>query len=176
MSTALDAYPRNYDDVLVDVHERIAESGRATKLDLAALITWKHVQNAPWMVDLLELPGAVIEGATRNAFTTDIDDQQRIHSLAALPGFGSGGAFTSVLFAAWDPKMYGVYDKLVMANRPQVVNQHCTCNWENLPTYWCHLREISAELQTALPMSEAPWTPRKVDMAMWKLKAPAIQN
>jgi hypothetical protein len=56
MEASLARYPTHRDDVLVEMHERIRAQGHATKLDLAALISWKHIQNAKWMVRMLELP------------------------------------------------------------------------------------------------------------------------
>src|SRR5437667_2825569 len=106
-------YPAHYDEVLHDVHSRLVAHGAATKLDLAALIGWKHVRNAPWMHTLLSMPDVLVRSVTAESFQQGLTDDQRVGILGRLPGFGSGGAFTSVLLAAWDPSAYGVFDKNV---------------------------------------------------------------
>jgi hypothetical protein len=111
LAAAFDEYPHLYDQVLEEVHARLNAVGYATKLDLAALITWKHIQNAPWMQKLLKQPPMAVQQRTQAAFAPGISDQQRIDALESIPGFGGGGgAFTSVLLAAWRPTEYGVYD------------------------------------------------------------------
>jgi len=46
MEAALAEFPEHRDDGFDAVHDRLAV-GYATKLHLAALITWKHIQDAP---------------------------------------------------------------------------------------------------------------------------------
>lgn len=163
------SYPDHYDDVLVDVHRRLQSQGAATKLDLAALIAWKHVRNAPWMRTLLAMPSLEVEGITRRALAPRLGDSDRIAELRPLPGFGSGGAFTSVLLTAWDPNSFGVFDRLVFEKRSSAVVDDCACDWSHLPTYWTHLRAIARELEDVV--GEIAWTPRKVDMALMNLNA-----
>ena len=88
-------YPHLYDQVLEEVHARLNFAGHATKLDLAALIAWKHVQNAPWMQELLKFPPLGVQQRTQAAFAANKSDRQRIDALESIPGFGSGNAFTS---------------------------------------------------------------------------------
>lgn len=163
---AFDRYPDHYDDVFNDVHDRLVRRGAATKLDLAALIAWKHVRNAPWMKALLKTPEGVVEAATCAAFSPGITDEDRVTALDPLAGFGGGGAFTSVLLAAWDPTAFGVFDRLANANRSIVVSETCICDWSALPVYWAHLRTIAQELGTD---AGGTWTPRTVEMALMNL-------
>lgn len=161
------SYPLHYDDVLEAVHARLIHHGSADKLDLAALIAWKHVRNARWMRSLLNMPDAEVVTATRRAFDVGLTDADRIAALEPLPGFGSAGAFTSVILAAWDPARFGVFDRLVVSKRGSAVVDSCMCDWAHLPTYWAHLRAVASELQAR---SEAiSWTPRAVDMALMNL-------
>jgi len=152
--------------VLEDVHARLRDRGAAQKLDLAALIAWKHVRNARWMQRLLAMPDLEVEAITRGAFDNALADEDRVAQLQPLPGFGSGGAFTSVLLTAWDPTRFGVFDKLALANRRSAVVDSCQCDWSYLPTYWAHLRAIAVELGAT---SNTAWTPRTVDMALMNL-------
>jgi len=162
---SLARYPEFYDDVLDEVHARVVERGAATKLDLAALIGWKHVRNAPWMRDLLMTPGVIVHRASAEAFATGLTDAERVGALSPLPGFGAGRAFTSVLLTAWDPSRYGVFDKNVMAKRDRVVSPKCECDWTHLPTFWQHLRRAANEMSGC----RQAWSPRTIDMALMNL-------
>jgi hypothetical protein len=163
MRKALTTYRLDYDDVFDDIHERLATNGHATKLDLAALITWKHIQNATWMKDMLALPKGTVESKTREAFAAGMSDSDRIAALHGLPGFGSGHAFTSALLAVWHPSEFGVFDTRASSRGWQkVVTPACVCSRTDLPVYFDHLRQIAREMG-------ADWTPRKVDMALFNL-------
>lgn len=164
LAAAFDRYPHLYDQVLEEVHARLNAAGYATKLDLAALITWKHIQTGPWMQRLLTQPPMAVQQRTQAAFAPGISDQQRIDALESIPGFGGeGGAFTSVLLAAWRPTEYGVYDNRASGiGWAQVVDPQCACNRHELPVYFDHLRRMAGELHGG-------WTPRDVDMALYSL-------
>lgn len=144
------SYPPHYDEVLESVRARLIRHGSADKLDLAALIAWKHVRNAPWMRTLLNMPDAEVVRVTRSAFVAGLSDADRIAALKTLPGFGSGGAFTSVILTAWDPARFGIFDRLVVLKRGWVIVDSCMCDWAHLPTYWTHLRALASELKGPL--------------------------
>jgi hypothetical protein len=165
MQAALDRYPARYDEALDEVHERLSRAGHATKLDLAALIGWKHVRNAPWMRQVLDLPAETITTTTTAAFASGKTDEQRISALRPIPGFGHGGAFTSVLLTAWRPDAFGVFDRIASKRGwSKVVSPSCDCPRSDLPTYFNHLRQMASELGVS-------WTPRKVDMALLNQQA-----
>ena len=145
------------------MHARLNVAGYATKLDLAALIAWKHVHNASWMQDMLKLPPLAVQQRTQAAFAPNKTDRERIDALEGIPGFGSGDAFTSVLFAAWRPTEFGVYDRRASGGGwDQVVSPACQCLRADLVVYFDHLRQMAKELGSG-------WTPRDVDMALYML-------
>jgi hypothetical protein len=163
MTKAWQGYPHLYDQVLEEVHARLNAAGYATKLDLAALIAWKHVQTAPWMQDLLKFPPLAVQQRTQAAFGPDQTDRQRIDALKGIPGFGSGNAFKSALFTAWCPTDFGVYDSRASSRGwDTVVNSSCQCDRTDLTVYFDHLRQMARELGHG-------WTPRDVDMALYML-------
>ena len=163
MLAAWKKYPFLYDEVLQEVHVRITTLGFATKLDLAALIAWKHVQNAEWMRALLKLAPLIVQSRTELAFSPGLSDEERISALASLSGFGSGGAFTSVLLTAWKPSEYGVYDEGgATKGWPKVVSPLCSCNRSSLIAYFDHVRQLARELGPT-------WSPRDVDIALFEL-------
>jgi hypothetical protein len=156
-------YPHLYDQILEEVHARLNSAGYATKLDLAALIAWKHVQNAPWMQDLLKSPPLAVQQRTHAAFAPDKTDRERIDALESIPGFGSGNAFTSVLLAAWRPTEFAVYDTNASSRGwDKVVTSSCRCDRADLIVYFDHLRQMASELGHG-------WTTRDVDMALYML-------
>lgn len=161
-------YLAPYDDVFWEVHTRLHEHGFATKLDLGALITWKHTRTAVWMRTLNLLDESTVRSITGNAFGASTTEQA-VAALRPLPGFGAGLAYTSVLLAAWDPERFGVYDKFAVAARARVVAAQCSCTWDDLITYEDHLRQIAGDLST----HATPWTPREVDMALYGMGAEA---
>lgn len=163
LATAWHRYHHLHDEVLQEVHARLNAAGFATKLDLAALIAWKHVNTGAWMLDVLQLPPLAVQASTQAAFAPGLSDQQRIDALARIPGFRRGKAFTSALLAAWNPLKYGVYDdNASQKGWPQVVSPACLCPRTNLVFYFDHLRQIANELGPT-------WTPRDVDMALFEL-------
>ncbi|HEX3795255.1 MAG TPA: hypothetical protein VHV57_12215 [Acidimicrobiales bacterium] len=166
MTNSLATYPAEYDEIFWEIHDRLLTQGHATKLDLGGLVFWKHIQNAPWMTDLNGIPDIQVTAASAAAFAPNLTDSQRIAALAPLPGYRAGGAFTSVVLTAWNPDQYGVFDKLVYAHFPTVIDARCACDWTYLPEYFDHLRRLAQEL--TVPTGVA-WTPRRVDMALLML-------
>ena len=163
LAAAFSKYPYLYDPVLEEVPARVNATGYATKLDLAALIAWKHVQNAPWMQDVLKLPPLAVQQRTQAAFAPNKTDRERMDAMESIPGFGSGDAFTSVLFAAWRPTEFGVYDRRAIGRSwDDVVSPACKCLRTDLVVYFGHLRQMAHELGSG-------WTPRDVDMALYML-------
>lgn len=158
-------YPSYYDEVFDCIRRRVRKNGYASKLDLDALIAWKHVRTARWMRDLNCMTEATVRATTANAFAQSTD-RQRVAALKLLKGFGKGGAFTSALLAAWDPNRYGVYDRFALAARTSAVSATCSCSWETLDTYEEHLRQIANELTR---QTQTPWTPRHVDMGLYSI-------
>jgi hypothetical protein len=164
MAEAWREYPHLYDQVLAEVHARLLNSaGYATKLDLAALIAWKHVHNAPWMQELLKSPPLAVQQRTQVAFAPNKTDRERIDALEGIPGFGAGNSFTSVLLAAWRPAEFGVYHTNASSRGwDRVVRPSCQCDRAELTVYFDHLRQMAGELGHG-------WTPREVDAALYML-------
>ncbi len=109
------------------------------------------------MHDVLSLPDSRVREATAATLAPGLSDRERVEALAPLQGFGSGGAFTSVLLTAWDPSEFGVFDDRVTISREQVVVPGCACNWDELPVYWDHLRRIAAEMPGADVRGHPGW-------------------
>jgi hypothetical protein len=78
LTQALDRYPPSGDDIFVAVGARLRKHSAATKLDLAGLVFWKHIQNAPWMTTLTKAPEAEVQAETTAALAPDLTDARRM--------------------------------------------------------------------------------------------------
>ncbi len=63
------------------------------------------------MAQLLGTSDRSVRERTAAALAPGLNDAQRLSKLEGLPGYSGGGPVTSVLFTAWDPFEYGVYDR-----------------------------------------------------------------
>ncbi len=156
-------YNQTYDQSFWEVHARLIANGAATKADLSALVFWKHIRIANWMRQLLMTSDVEVRAATANAFQPGLTDIQRLNALATLPGFKSRSAMSTVVLTAFDPTVFGVYDKLAHSTWSGVAR--CTCSFDHMPEYFEHLRAAAQELSA----SGEVWTPRMVDMALFKM-------
>jgi hypothetical protein len=158
-------YPPLYDELLSEVGTRLKKRGFATKVDLGALVFWKHINNSPWMTRLMNVSDQRVRAVTGDALAPQPTDSARLDALAVLPGF-RGVRMASTFFAAWDPSTFAVQDRRALARLKMLVSDHCQCDREILPTYWEHIREIAKELSTMSIVTS--WTPRNVDMALFE--------
>jgi hypothetical protein len=157
-------YESRYDEVFNAVHTRITEQGAATKTDLAALIFWKHINNSPWMTSLNAKSDAAVRAATAEAFKPGLTDRERLDVLAGLPGCGVGQAVSSVILAAFTQRSTASTTNSHWG-LPTVVDPACQCERTETVVYFEHLRLIASELNS----SGGSWTPRMVDVALFKL-------
>ena len=116
-----------------------------------------------------QLPGGEDRpGSHQGAFSksTVAADAEHIDAFDELPGFGSGGVYTSAWLVAWDTERFGVYDRFGNEVRAQVVVPACSCYWKRLAIYEEHLRVMADELAKE---TGDTWWPRHVDMALYEL-------
>lgn len=126
--SAHDAYMASandhYDDVLLEVSERIAVSGSAGKTDIAALVCWKRLNASTiWVKDLMQMPEHEVRDATGLAFqrarAADQISEAAADAIAALrplPGLGRGRAVASAVLVAGVPERMAVYDRRAHAS------------------------------------------------------------
>lgn len=88
-----------YDEVLVDVSERVSASGSIGKSDIGALVLWERIQaNTKWAASLTSMPDTEVRAVTRQAVDAVRDLNvamseaagQGRRLLAALAGFTTG--------------------------------------------------------------------------------------
>jgi hypothetical protein len=56
-----DSYSPVYDELFAEVGARLKREHLASKLDLGALVFWKHINNARWMTELMLVPEATVK-------------------------------------------------------------------------------------------------------------------
>ena len=110
---AIEVYDRDtgplYDEVFLEVHDRIAETGSAGKLDIAALAVWKRSAQNAWVTGLLSLPETHVRATTAAAFAAQ-DDLGALRALGVLPGYAAQGPLATAILTAYDPNRYAVMD------------------------------------------------------------------
>jgi hypothetical protein len=162
-------YPPLYDEVLDEVHGRIALAGYATKLDLGALAAWKRLNcNTSWMERLQLMPNATVIAGTAAAFAPGLAVQARITKLQTniVHGMGSTFAFGSAVLTAWNPHDFAVIDRRVLRTLDNVLpSLGCTCDLRYYATYLEHVVDIRNQLN-AFPGGHV-WTARDVDKALF---------
>jgi hypothetical protein len=167
LMAAIDAYDagdNRYDEVFLEVRQRITTSGWAGKLDLAAIVLWKRSAQGSWVKDLLATPEAVVREITRAAFATS-GDLPVLRALASLPGFAAQGPIATALMAAYNPYDWGVLDSratkaLADLDRPIGKQQR-----DKTLRYLTAIRKIRDELANERPGITA----RDVDKGLWVL-------
>lgn len=153
-----------YDEILHEVHDRIARAGDAGKVDIAAITFWKRSgQGSKWISALLQRPESEVRAATRAAFAAD-DDGQALAALAVLPGFKQKEAMSTALLCAYDPMNYPVMDRRALKALDAIdhgVGRHRGMTLR----YFTTVRELRDALTTERPGTTA----RDVDKALYVL-------
>lgn len=108
-----------YDEVVLDVIERVQQSGCLSKTDIAALVSWKRLRaNTPWMRRLMGTSDASVRDVTSKATEIARDEAHGVSSAAAearstlseLGGFSYGDALASTVCFVAAPDRLAVYD------------------------------------------------------------------
>jgi hypothetical protein len=105
-----DADDNRYDEVFLEIGERLRAAQEAGKLDLAGLVTWKRSGQGAWVKPLLAMPETTVRATTRQAFAAT-GDLAVLAALRPLPGFGKQEAMATALMAAYDPREWAVLDR-----------------------------------------------------------------
>lgn len=162
-----------YDEVLLDVVDRVAATGSLGKSDIGALLLWKRLRaDTPWAADLLTLPDSDVRTVTARAVDAVRDqslssvEAARLgrSSLSPLPGFRVGDALASALLFAAAPDRMAIYDK--RAHHGLTILQRTLTN---TPGRYGRYIEHLEQLRTLGHHHGADWTTRDVDIALYWL-------
>lgn len=162
-----------YDEVLVEVSERISASGSIGKSDIGALVLWKRIQaNTKWAGRLMRMPDTEVRAVTRPAVDAVRDLNVAVPEaagqgrrlLAALPGFTTGDALASALLVAAAPDRMAVYDRWAHAGLT-VLGERLT----SAPGRYSRYMTLIEKYLTTAHQHDPAWLARDVDLALFWL-------
>lgn len=120
----LSATRPEYDEVLVQVQQRVAEAGSVGKADIGALVLWKRLDaRTRWAKDLMNTPDEKVRAIAQVAVQAVSDPNRAVPdaaqdgraALTKLPGFARGDALASAVLLAAAPARMAVYDRRAQA-------------------------------------------------------------
>lgn len=173
--SAHDAYMASandhYDDVLLEVSERIAVTGSAGKTDIAALVCWKRLNaSTVWVRDLMQMRERDVREATGLAFqharaAAHISKvaADAIAALQPLPGLRRGKAVASAVLVAGVPERMAVYDR----------RAHASLRSIGIPigsttgVYSRYMTAVEALRENVNTSRNLQWRARDVDLALY---------
>lgn len=97
---------RGYDEVLIEVSDRIRSSGSIGKADIGALLFWKRLRaDTCWVWDLMVMADSGVRDTSRHAVSAVNDAAldrtseaaEGRKALSALPGFVRGGRYMAII-------------------------------------------------------------------------------
>jgi hypothetical protein len=103
-----------YDEVFIEVGDRVRSAGEASKSDIAVITFWKRSGQGSWIGELLAIPDEQVRSATREAFGLE-DDAAKLNAMSDLPGFASQEAIPTAVLCAYDPVDHAVMDRRALA-------------------------------------------------------------
>lgn len=114
----------SYDEVLLEVAERIDSSGSIGKADIGSLLFWKRLRaDTSWVKQLMTMREVEVRSVTEKAVSAVSDPSRTVpesasagrSALSPLPGFSRGDALASALLLAAAPTRMAVYDRRAQA-------------------------------------------------------------
>ncbi|BFV60695.1 hypothetical protein KCMC57_up57990 [Kitasatospora sp. CMC57] len=166
-----------YDEVLLEVSQRIVLSGSIGKSDIGALLFWKRLRaNTPWAAELLATPDVAVRRATAPAVELVRDERlalaeaarQGRAALTSLPGFNKGDALASALLTAAAPHRMAVYDERAQSGL-ELLGLSLTSTKGRYGRYM----QLVENLVVAGRERQEEWTPRDIDLALFWLGRPS---
>ncbi|MDQ7802668.1 hypothetical protein Q5425_02920 [Amycolatopsis sp. A133] len=177
LTTARTAYEQQvasaYEEVLLEVAERVRAEGSIGKSDIGALLLWKRLRaDTPWARRLMSMPDLEVRATTARVVdavhnphaSTPAAAREGRRLLTSLPGFTTGDALASAVLVAAAPHRMAVYDKRA--------HRGLELLGEILPSsagrYGRYMELIDALLVLA-HRHDGTWLARDVDLALYWL-------
>lgn len=162
-----------YDEVLVDVANRIKATASIGKADIGALLFWKRLRaNTPWVSELMTMGDVEVRAVTAKAVSAVNDKLLPVpqaasdgrRALAELPGFKTGDALASALLLAAAPERMAVYDRRARAGLEAI-----GLTLSAKPGRYRRYMELVEDLRSTANRYGQTWTARDVDVALYWL-------
>lgn len=160
-----------YDEVLLEVAERVRSSGSIGKSDIGALLLWKRLRaDTPWARWLMSVPDvevrattAQVVGAVRDPrVSTPAAAREGRRLLTSLPGFTTGDALASAVLVAAAPRRMAVYDRRSHRGL-ELLGETLS---SSPGRYGCYMQLID-ELLVLAHRHDDSWLARDVDLAFY---------
>jgi hypothetical protein len=171
--------PAEYDEVVLEVADRVRQSGSVGKSDVGALLFWKRLRaDTRWVPRLMALSDADVRAVTANAVSA-VNDASLSHAeaaargrreLAGLPGFANGDALASAVLFAAAPRRMAVYDRRAHKGLQALTGVDVGRAPGRYGRYMRAVAELVATVNAENPAAQ--WRPRDVDLALYSLGAP----
>jgi hypothetical protein len=162
-----------YDEVLIEVSERIRDSGSIGKADIGSLLFWKRLRaDTRWVRDLMTMRDLEVRLVTEKAVAAVNDTSLDVPAaarrgraaLSALPGFARGDALASALLTAAAPERMAVYDR-----RAQKGLEALGLSLSAARGRYGRYMQIIGDLSSAAKHHGHDWSAREVDLALYWL-------
>jgi hypothetical protein len=160
----------HYDEIMLEIQERVDTTGSLGKADIGALLLWKRLNlNTKWSRALNDMSDSMVRGITKAAIfearRTDLPIPQAAQAarvaLLALPGCSHGHAVPSTLLVAGAPDRMAVYDR-------RALNALHLLGFRRPKTYSEYMQTVVG-LVVAVASAGHEWTPRDVDRALFMM-------
>jgi hypothetical protein len=162
-----------YDEVLIEVSDRVRDSASIGKADIGALLFWKRLRaDTRWVRELMVMSDKEVRQITTNAVTAVNDTSLNVPAAAAqgraalstLPGFGRGDALASALLTAAAPERMAVYDRRAQKGLEKLGLSLSSARGR----YGRYMKTIE-NLSLTAEHYEYCWSAREVDLALYWL-------
>lgn len=166
-----------YDEVVLNVIKRVEQVDCFSKLEIAALVSWKRLQaNTSWMRRLMGTPDVVVQEVTGRAVGLARDETLEPSrsaatarsALSTLPGFGTGDALASTLCFVAAPDRLAVYDRRADCGLGVV-----GLELSSSPGRYGRYMDLVEGCRRELFGSGHAWSARQVDLALYQLGEPS---
>lgn len=162
-----------YDEVFVEVSERVGDSASIGKADIGALLFWKRLRaDTRWVRDLMAMRDTEVRLVTNKAVVAVNDTSKGVPAaasagraaLSTLPGFARGDALASALLTAAAPERMAVYDR-----RAQRGLEALGLSLSAARGRYGRYMRIVGDLSSAAKHHGHDWSAREVDLALYSL-------
>lgn len=162
-----------YDEVFIEVSERVRDSGSVGKADIGALLFWKRLRaDTRWVRDLMVMKDDEVRLVTSKAAAAANDASLDVPAaasrgraaLSALPGFARGDALASALLTAAAPDRMAVYDR-----RAQKGLEALGLSLSPARGRYGRYMQIVEDLTANAKHHGYDWSAREVDLALYWL-------
>jgi hypothetical protein len=160
-----------YDEVFLEVADRVKETGSVGKADVGALLFWKRLRaDTRWARALHAMRDSEVRSVTGQMVLAAHDVERSTpeaasvarRALSSLPGFGQGDALASAVIAAAHPDRMAVYDRRAHSALLQLGH-----SLDDRSGRYGRYMAVVEELLTDIRVQEPEWTARDVDLALF---------